>query len=201
MADILWLDEIGEDKAAFTKVDLTSLKDRVQALGMQYAQMLADSLDKTEASSSGDLGDSIKALSVEVSGNVYSVDVEALKYASYIDEGVDGWAKSRGSRFKFKQRPKSKNKGGFKDSPMVKSIKEYLIRENKLNQSKYAVMNKKGKPKSDIATREASRVAYMIKRFGIKPTHFWRRATAEMEAILAEEFGQAIKITIIENLK
>ena len=189
----VWLEDIGSDKAKFDKVDLSALEDRLAAMGMYYAQLLADSLKDKEADSSGDLGDSIKALEVEVQGTTLSVDIQALQYAAYIDEGVDGWAQSRGSRFKFK------TKGVDAKGKMVKSIKAYLVREGKMNQSKYATLNKKRQPKRSIEDQNAMRTAYMIKRFGIKPNHFWRDATQQMEAILAEEFGEAMKITIINN--
>ena len=189
----VWLEDIGSDKAKFDKVDLSALEDRLAAMGMYYAQLLADSLKDKEADSSGDLGDSIKALEVEVQGTTLSVDIQALQYAAYIDEGVDGWAQSRGSRFKFK------TKGVDAKGKMVKSIKAYLVREGKMNQSKYATLNKKRQPKRSIEDQNAMRTAYMIKRFGIKPNHFWRDATQQMEKVLAEEFGEAMKITIINN--
>jgi len=83
---------------------------------------------------------------------------------------------------------------------MVKSVKDYLVRENKISQSKYAVLNKKGKVK-DRQIQAATTVAYMIKRMGIKATHFWRDATTEFSSIVEKELGMSVKIDIINNFK
>ena len=192
--DVKFLEDFGSDKAGFEQVKLDAITDRLQLLGMQYAQLLADSLKDKEADSSGEGGDSIKALEVQVNGSVYTVEIEGKEYLSYIDEGVDGWEKSRGSRFKFK------TKGVDPKGKMVKSIKAYLKREGKMQQSKYATLNKKRKPKRSIEDMNAARTAYMIKRFGIKPNHFWRDATIEMEKIIEQELGETVKIAIINNI-
>lgn len=194
-SDYTFLEDFGSDKSGFDELKLDSLLNRVHAMGILYEQKLKDSLKDAEADSSGDLGESIKALEVEVNGTVFTVDIQAKEYASYIDEGVDGWAQSMGSRFKFK------TKGVDPKGKMVKSIKAYLKREGKMQQTKYAVLNKKRQPKRSMEDMKAMQTAYMIKRFGIKPNHFWRDATTEMEAVIAEEFGEAIKIDIINHFK
>jgi len=187
-----WLDE----SASASKEDFVAVgtQDKLTQLAAQYSIALANKLGDVDASSSGDLAGSIEPLSIQVKGKVFYVDIVAAKYASFIDEGVDGWANSRGSRFKFKTR------GVDPKGAMVKSVKDYLVRENKISQSKYAVLNKKGKVK-DRQIQAATTVAYMIKRMGIKATHFWRDATTEFSSIVEAELGMKVKIDIINNFK
>jgi hypothetical protein len=187
-----WLDE----SASVAKDEFVAVEtqDKLTQLAAQYSIALANKLGDVDASSSGDLADSIQPLSIQVKDNIFYVDIVAAKYASFIDEGVDGWAKSRGSRFKFKTR------GVDPKGAMVKSVKDYLVRENKISQSKYAVLNKKSKVR-DRQIQAATTVAYMIKRMGIKATHFWRDATTEFSSIVEKELGMAVKIDIINNFK
>lgn len=187
-----WLDE----SASASKEDFVAVEtqDKLTQLAAQYSIALAKKLGDVDASSSGDLADSIQPLAIQVKDNIFYVDIVAAKYASFIDEGVDGWANSRGSRFKFK------SKGIDPKGAMVKSVKDYLVRENKISQSKYAVLNKKSKVK-DRQIQAATTVAYMIKRMGIKATHFWRDATTEFSSIVEAELGMKVKIDIINNFK
>lgn len=186
-----WLDDFGSENADFVAVET---QGKLEQLAAQYSIALAKKLGDVDASSSGDLADSIQPLAIQVQDNIFYVDIVAAKYASFIDEGVDGWANSRGSRFKFKTR------GVDPNGAMVKSVKDYLIRENKISQSKYSVLNKKSKVK-DRQIQAATTVAYMIKRMGIKATHFWRDATNEFSKIIEQELGMAVKIDLINNFK
>lgn len=187
-----WLDESASvSKDEFVAVET---QDKLTQLAAQYSIALAKKLADVDASSSGDLADSIQPLAIQVKDNIFYVDIVAAKYASFIDEGVDGWAKSRGSRFKFK------TKGVDPKGAMVKSVKDYLVREGKMAQTKYSVLHKKNKVK-DFQVQQATTVAYMIKRMGIKATHFWRDATTEFSSIVEKELGMAVKIDIINNFK
>jgi len=186
-----WLEDSGTAKSEFVAVET---QDKLTQLAAQYSIALAKKLGDVDASSSGNLADSIQPLAIQVKDDIFYVDIVAAKYASFIDEGVDGWANSRGSRFKFK------TKGVDPKSTMVKSIKDYLVRENKISQSKYAVLNKKSKIK-DSQIQAATTVAYMIKKMGIKATHFWRDATTEFSSIVEAELGMKVKIDIINNFK
>src|SRR5687768_10429208 len=96
------LDLMGESKTGYNVIEFNDLTDTLTYLGALYAEKLANSLNKADATSSGNLADSIIPLDVRVFGSVYTVEIEAAKYAKFIDEGVDGWANARGSQYKFK---------------------------------------------------------------------------------------------------
>lgn len=191
------LDLMGEAESLYPVIKLNDLADTLAYLGALYAQKLAASLKRADASSSGNLADSIVALDVSIFGSVYTVDIQAAKYAKFIDEGVDGWAKSRGSRYKFKTR------GVDPKGEMVKNIKEYLLREGNISRNtKKATTKRESKQMSitDASTRAAISAAYMIKRQGIKPTYFWRDAQKEMKQIVEQELAKALKVDIINAI-
>jgi hypothetical protein len=163
-------------------------------LGALYVKKLVDNV--RNVSSSGELADHIEATEVEREGSKISVGILAPDYASYIDEGVDGWAKDRGSRFHFKTH------GIDPNGEMVRSVKSYLIRENKisLNTAKPVTRRERKRAKiTDTSTKAAMKVAYMIKRMGIKPNRFWQRANRAMQKEAEKEFAAALKIDLIKS--
>lgn len=195
--DLGFIDLLGDKVQNYEKVQLTDILQTVEFLGAQYALLAAEEMKAKDATSSGDGADSIQPLAVTVNGDIYTVEIEAERYLSYVDAGVDGWANSRGSIYRFK------TKGVDPNGAMVKSVKSWLSREGKMAQSKYAVMNRGGKQRSsitDFSTRQAMTTAYMIKRQGIKAKHFFRDATKRLEEIAMRELGIAVKVDIINNL-
>lgn len=191
------IDLLGEEQQDFKAFKLTDLADTMAWLAALYTQKLNENLSEADASSSGFLADSIIPLDVQVLGSVYTVEIQAATYAKFIDEGVDGWAKSRGSQYKFK------TKGVDPNSEMVKSIKEWLIREGSFSRNVRTQLSRretKQKSIQDAATRNAVSVAYMIKRQGIKPTRFWSKATDEMTRIVEVELAKALKVDIINSI-
>jgi len=188
--DAAFLESLGTNKSEFEFVET---QDKLTQLAAQYSLMLANKLKAKDIASSGELGDSIRPLAIQVAGNVYSVEIVAKNYASFIDEGVDGWAKSRGSRFKFK------TKGVDPKGAMVKSILKWKKLEASKAVDKYKVTAREQKAPKDLRLQAAVTTAYMIKRMGVKPTHFWRDTTNEFKVILEKELGTSVKIDIINN--
>jgi len=191
------IDLMGESQQSFQPIKLNDLADTLTYLAALYTEKLADSLNKADATSSGALADSIIPLDVKVFGSVYTVEIQAATYAKFIDEGVDGWAKSRGSQYKFK------TKGVDPNGEMVKSIKAWLLREGSFSQNVRTQLSKRESRQqsiTDSATRKSISVAYMIKRQGIKPTRFWGNATKGMKQIVEQELAKALKVDIINSI-
>lgn len=186
-----------EDSANYKPVDFSNTQNMLTNLAADYSLRLAQKLKDKDIDSSGDLGESIQPLALQIEGETFYVEIQALEYASYIDEGVDGWANSRGSRFKFK------TKGVTPQGEMVKSVQAYLLRSKKATANvKVAVSQRevKGLKVKDASLQEAKTAAYMIKRFGIKATHFWQDATKEFEKYIEEQIGIAVKVDFINNI-
>ena len=189
------IDLMGEEQ--IKPIKLNDLADTMAYLAALYTQKLAESLNKADATSSGFLADSIIPLDVKILGSVYTVEIQAATYAKFIDEGVDGWAKSRGSQYKFK------SKGVDPNGEMVKSVKAWLLREGSFSQNVRTQLSKRESRQqsiTDSATRKSISVAYMIKRQGIKPTRFWGNATKGMKQIVEQELAKALKVDIINSI-
>ena len=191
------IDLMGESQQSFQPIKLNDLADTLTYLAALYTQKLAESLNKADATSSGFLADSIIPLDVKILGSVYTVEIQAATYAKFIDEGVDGWAKARGSKYKFK------TKGVDPNGEMVKSVKAWLLREGSFSQNVRTQLSKRESRQqsiTDSATRKSISVAYMIKRQGIKPTRFWGNATKGMKQIVEQELAKALKVDIINSI-
>lgn len=195
--DLAYLDEIGGSKSDYKKVKFDDVINTLTQLAGVYIENIINELDKVDAYSSGHLSDNIKPTELEVNGSKYTIGIEAPMYISYVDEGVDGWAVSRGSRFKFKTR------GVNPDGDLVANISRWLKREQKTNRSlKKAVSTRERRAKkiTDTSKRAAMTAAFMIKRQGIKKKHFFTKATKKFTLIMKQELGTALKIDMINNL-
>jgi hypothetical protein len=191
------IDLLSEDISQYENTDLTNTQNILTNLAAQYSLALADKLKERDIDSSGDLGESIQPLALQIEGNTFYVEIQAFDYASYIDEGVDGWANSRGSRFKFK------TKGVNPQGEMVKSVQAYLLRTKKATANVKVAVSKresKGLQVKDASLQQAMTAVYMIKRFGIKANHFWRDATNDFQSIVEQQLGIAVKVDIINNI-
>ena len=199
------IDLMGESQKSFQPIKLNDLADTLTYLAALYTEKLADSLNKADATSSGFLADSIIPLDVKVLGSVYTVEIQAATYAKFIDEGVDGWAKARGSKYKFK------TKGVDPNGEMVKSVKAWLLREGSFSKAsdisvyrgkKISLTGRESRQKSitDATTKRAISTAYMIKRQGIKPTKFWSNTTKDMARVVEMELAKALKVDIINSI-
>ena len=186
-----------ESRADYTPVKLTDTENTLLQLAGTYIELINEEIERKDVASSGSMQDNITPTDLEVSDNTLSVGINAPLYASYVDEGVNGWAVDRGSRFKFR------TKGVNPKGDMVKSLKEYINREGLSSRNvKVSVTSReaKGKTMRDASTKAAVQMAYMIKRHGIKPRHFWGDATKTFIPIAEKELGTSVKIDIINNL-
>tara|TARA_R110000868_G_scaffold199212_8_gene445831 strand:+ start:1993 stop:2640 length:648 start_codon:yes stop_codon:yes gene_type:complete len=194
-----------ESRADYTAVEFSDTESTLTQLAATYIELINEEIENKDVASSGFMQDNIKPTDLEVNGGTLSVGITAPLYASYVDEGVNGWAVNRGSRFNYKRGAGKRKKGGssFAESPMVKSLKEYINREGESARNiKVSVTDReeKGRSMRDATTKAAMSMAFMIKRQGIKPRHFWRDATNKFLPIAEKELGTAVKIDIINNL-
>jgi len=192
--NLSFLDTLGRDKKEF---DLKEVRDVMTKMAVTYVNLISTQIDKQDIASSGRMQDLISPTELQVNGTTLSVSIVAPEYATYVDEGVDGWARGRGSKFKFK------TKGVDPKGQFVKSIKSYLAREGKSARNvKVSISSReaKGKTMTDASTKAAVQTAYMIKKYGIKPRHFWTNATDVFKVQLAHELGLAFKIDIINSI-
>ena len=189
-----FLDLLGEDAQNFEPVKLTDVNNTVVQLAAKYIDIVADKINEKDVASSGYMADSMAPTMVAFDGKTYRIGITAPDYSSYQDEGVNGWAVDRGSRFSFRTR------GVDPNGEMVKSVKQWIAREgaSARNVSRaVTARERKGQAMPDPTTRAAVRASYFIKKKGIKPRRFWKEATEEFQSVMENELGIALKIDII----
>jgi hypothetical protein len=192
-----FIDLMGTDTENLESVELTDTAKTIVQLAAAYVDLISTKIDEKDLASSGKLQNLITPTNIDFDGTTYSIGINAPFYASYQDEGVNGWAVNRNSRFSFKTR------GVDPSGEMVKSIKAWMQREGASARNvKQSVSSReaRGRQMKDATTRAAVRTAYMIKRQGIKPKYFWKEATNEFLVLMENELGVAIKIDVINNL-
>jgi len=189
-----FIDLMGQDTNNFEKPELSDVNNTIVQLAARYIEIVSDKINEKDVASSGYMADSMQPTMLEFDGKSYRIGITAPEYSTYQDEGVNGWAIDRGSRFSFKTR------GVDPNGEMVKSVKAWIQREgaSARNVSRaVSAREAKGKTMMDASTRAAVSASYFIKRKGIKPRKFWAEATDEFKTEMENELGIALKIDII----
>ena len=189
-----FIDLLGEDTANFEPVKLTDVNNTIVQLAAKYIDIVADKINEKDVVSSGRMADEMQPTMLEFDGKTYRIGITAPEYSSYQDEGVNGWAVDRGSRFSFKTR------GVDPNGEMVKSVKQWIQREGASARNvtrAVTARERRGQTMPDPTTRAAVRASYFIKKKGIKPRRFWKEATDEFLVEMENELGIALKIDVI----
>lgn len=202
-ANLSFLDNIGSsDKGDALQLDATQ-KSLIE-LAATFAIDARQLLNKVDRNSSGFLSDSIVPLDPVLEGNGIRVDVEVADYYKFVNSGVRGWRdkKGSGSTYQFK-RP---GKGGYSGtSKMVESIKKWLVKEGRKitdkSKNKVAIVARESRRQkiTDTTTKEAVKIAGIVRRDGLKRTNFWDTAVANLEKNVDEKIGNAVKVDIINS--
>jgi hypothetical protein len=185
------------DAGDYAPIDLSDIKNTLVAIAAAYVGLLHENATTKDVNSSGDMIENIKPTEVETTENGYSIGITAPDYATYQDEGVNGWKVNRGSRFQFN------TKGTREGTLMYNSLKQWVNREGlSARNVKQGVTRRerRGMKMQSIETKTILAVAAGIKRSGLKATHFWSDATNEINAYIETELGIATKVDIINNL-
>ena len=189
-----FIDLLGEDTSNFEPVKLTDVNNTIVQLAAKYIDIVADKINEKDVVSSGRMADEMQPTMLEFDGKTYRIGITAPEYSSYQDEGVNGWAVDRGSRFSFRTR------GVDPEGEMVKSVKQWIQREGASARNvtrAVTARERKGQTMPDPTTRAAVRASYFIKKKGIKPRRFWKEATDEFLVEMENELGIALKIDVI----
>jgi hypothetical protein len=185
------------DASDYQPIDLSDIQNTLVNIAAAYVGLIHENATNKDVVSSGNMIEDIQATDITKTENGYSIGITAPDYATYQDEGVNGWKVNRGSRFQFK------TKGTREGSPMYNSLKAWVNREGQSARNvKVGVTRRerRGMKMQSIETKTILAAAAGIKRFGIAPTRFWSDATKEINAYIETELGIATKIDIINNL-
>jgi hypothetical protein len=185
------------DAGDYQAIDLSDIQNTLVNIAAAYVGLIHENATNKDVVSSGNMIEDIQATDITTTENGYAIGITAPDYATYQDEGVNGWKVNRGSRFQFK------TKGTREGTPMYNSLKQWVNREGQSARNvKVGVTRRerRGMKMQSIETKTILAVAAGIKRSGLKATNFWSDATNEINAYIETELGIATKIDIINNL-
>ena len=185
------------DASDYQPIDLSDIKNTLVAIAGAYVGLIHENATNKDVVSSGNMIEDIQATDITTTDTGYAIGITAPDYATYQDEGVNGWKVNRGSRFNFH------NKGTREGTPMYNSLKAWVQREGlSARNVKQGVTRRerRGMKMQDTETKTILAVAAGIKRSGLRATNFWSDSTKEINAYIETELGIATKIDIINNL-
>jgi hypothetical protein len=185
------------DASDYQPIDLSDIQNTLVNIAAAYVGLIHENATSKDVVSSGNMIEDIQATDITTTETGYSIGITAPDYATYQDEGVNGWKVNRGSRFQFK------TKGTREGSAMYNSLKAWVQREGlSARNVKQGVTRRerRGMKMQDTETKTILAVAAGIKRSGLRATNFWSDATKEINAYIETELGIATKIDIINNL-
>jgi len=185
------------DASDYQPIDLSDIQNTLVNIAAAYVGLIHENATNKDVVSSGNMIEDIQATDITTTDTGYAIGITAPDYATYQDEGVNGWKVNRGSRFQFK------TMGTREGTPMYNSLKAWVQREGlSARNVKQGVTRRerRGMKMQDAETKTILAVASGIKRSGLKATNFWSDATNEINAYIETELGIATKIDIINNL-
>jgi hypothetical protein len=185
------------DASDYQPIDLSDIQNTLVNIAAAYVGLIHENATNKDVVSSGNMIEDIQATDITTTDTGYAIGITAPDYATYQDEGVNGWKVNRGSRFQFK------TKGTREGTPMYNSLKAWVQREGlSARNVKQGVTRRerRGMKMQDAETKTILAVAAGIKRSGLRATNFWSDATNEINAYIETELGIATKIDIINNL-
>jgi len=185
------------DASDYQPIDLSDIKNTLVNIAATYVGLIHENATKKDVVSSGGMIEDIQATDITTTNTGYAIGITAPDYATYQDEGVNGWKVNRGSRFNFK------TKGTREGTQMYNSLKAWVQREGlSARNVKQGVTRRerRGMKMQDAETKTILAVAAGIKRSGLRATNFWSDSTKEINAYIETEIGIATKIDIINNL-
>lgn len=197
--DLTFLDSIGTSKTNYIEPKMTKTTATVLRLGILFSKHMADEMNKANSSSSGQGADSINPSEVEEKDGVYTVTINGKLYIKFVDQGVNGWARNRNSPYQFV------TKGVDINGDMFKSVKAWAKREKSFTADTYKAqvpINEKERKRNRLSAEDSKvrSIAYMIKREGIKGTHFKDKALVLVQKDIKKLLGEAFKEDIIANI-
>ncbi|MGN6416112.1 MAG: hypothetical protein ACTHMC_01380 [Pseudobacter sp.] len=154
-----------------------------------------ENLNKVDRVSSGALSESIKILNPEVVKETIRVDIQALDYYRFVDQGVKGTRGGSG-KYSFKNERVGKR--------MLTALRKWVIKENLKARTtrKYKAISKREAKRKRI-TETSNSIAYAIgksiKRKGLKRTMFFTDAVISTQNKL-KDLAAPFKIDILNTL-
>ena len=176
----------------------------------KISEALIDSLIKHNVYGAGTFAQSIEPIPIRVMGKEYVMEIKMDEIWKFINEGIDGWAQSRGSEYKYKKNGKPIPITAMKRfistaeiSPAMNIRKGRLASKVKNKQLSKAI---KKQNKEDDLNSAAWAIGYNIKKKGLKKTNFATEVfegelIKDMQKELLTTLGKEIVIEIKKDIK
>jgi hypothetical protein len=173
----------------------------------QYGNLFLENIDKyanqEKVVSSGDL---LKSISAEIrdTGNLKTFTLNLLDYYDYPNQGVKGVDSSKNapdSPYQYKNYGMPPEAlGSLKKYILSGKAKVASVKKDKALGIGFEKKNLKQTNKKSLIERQVATMAYLIKKFGIKATHYFDLAYEEtfkdFEDVMTEALGEDVQITI-----
>jgi hypothetical protein len=200
-----FLDLTGSSRLEYAPPSLDNLADQLAVFATEFAELARQKLDAADRVASGALADSIIPTRVTIFGKVFKAEIKLADYYDYVNQGVKGWEDKNGgsSPYQFKHYT---GKSGMKNGKMVTAIRKWIIKEGlkgtarENNHPRARHRDQQRAKITDTSTRTAIIISKSIRKYGLKPSHFWTDTQNEMKQKMADAFGRALKIDIVNNL-
>ncbi len=195
-----FLGSAGEGKDKFELIVTANL---LEEYGVLFKQNVERLIKQKDVVGSGALADSVNPIIVQ-EGSTTKLQIRVIDYYDFPNQGVKGVKSSRNapnSPYKYKNY-------GMNDKGRA-SIKQYILsgkaKVRNIRNDKAAGIGseRKGlsfKPKKSLIDSQTDQLIYMIKKYGVKATHYFTDAFNEtfkdFNQVVVEAVGRDIEITL-----
>jgi len=192
----------GSDSYALT--DPTGIQQEITKIAAGVIKAIQQKArDKQVIDSGAMTSDQNFTIKETVDGDMVGIELFMADYADYVNKGVKGWGSSANapaSPYQYKSKGMSaKGRQSIKQSIQNGGLKLTNVNEG----FKLGLERKYKKPRKPILDRQADKIAYLIKRFGIKRTGFIDEAVFEsfkdFDVRIVDEVMNQFYITLISN--
>ncbi len=198
------LEGLGDNRSDFDPVRLSVTENILVQYGTEFKLKVVQKLNEKQNIASGKLADKITP---EVTKSITEtvLKIKLLDYYDFINQGVKGVKSSRNapaSPYQFKNFGMS-NEGRVSLLKYIQSGRAKVATVKK--DVAYGIgLERKGKRLTEEQTK-VNQLAYMIKAYGIKATHYFTEAFnevfADFESIITQAVGEDIAISLKQKGK
>ena len=161
------LDNIGKLKKEFKSTSDNPLHQLMLDISNRIVKTMQEQLKKPNSILSQSITHS--PIVIDETGNI-SINIQANEYWDFVNQGVNGWQQNQGSEYTFKDT--------FPSYKMQESIQDWEGRN--------------GIGDADDFKSISIGIAIIVKKFGIKPTHF-------VDVVLSDSFINEIAREVSEQ--
>lgn len=184
-----FVDDIGAGKDAFQPEESIST---LLMLAGELIDLAQKNLEASNSNASGKLSESIQAEEPVTGSGFIQQDISMNFYGQYINSGVRG-SKGGSGLYAFKN--------DFISNKMIAAFQTYITTaRSKIGTERLAPGKNESKNIATAQKQSAAAMARATKQHGIKATYFMDKAIDQIDEVIQERFGEALRIDVINAL-